>query len=45
MALKDGGKKRHGELRRGLEGISRKMLIQTLRDLERNASSSGRSTP
>jgi DNA-binding HxlR family transcriptional regulator len=36
MALKDGGKKRHGELRRGLEGISQKMLIQTLRDLERN---------
>lgn len=36
MALKDGEKKRHGELRRGLEGISQKMLIQTLRDLERN---------
>ena len=36
MALKDGGKKRHGELRRGLEGISQKILIQTLRDLERN---------
>ena len=36
MALKDGGKKRHGELRRELGGISQKMLIQTLRDLERN---------
>ncbi len=35
MALKD-GKKRHGELRRGLGGISQKMLIQTLRNLERN---------
>lgn len=35
MALKD-GKKRHGELRRGLGGISQKVLIQTLRDLERN---------
>ncbi len=35
MALKD-GKKRHGELRRELGGISQKMLIQTLRDLERN---------
>ncbi len=36
MALKDGGKKRHGELRRELGGVSQKMLIQTLRDLERN---------
>jgi DNA-binding HxlR family transcriptional regulator len=35
MALKT-GKKRHGELRRELEGISQKMLIQTLRNLERN---------
>jgi DNA-binding HxlR family transcriptional regulator len=35
MALKD-GRKRHGELRRELGGISQKMLIQTLRDLERN---------
>lgn len=35
MALKD-GKKRPGELRRELRGISQKMLIQTLRDLERN---------
>jgi DNA-binding HxlR family transcriptional regulator len=35
MALKD-GTKRHGELRRELEGISQKMLIQTLRNLEHN---------
>ena len=35
MALK-GGKRRHGELRRELEGVSQKMLIQTLRNLERN---------
>ncbi len=28
--------KRTGELRRHIEGISEKMLIQTLRDLERN---------
>ena len=35
MALK-GGKKRHGELRRELGGISQKMLIQTLRNLEHN---------
>jgi DNA-binding HxlR family transcriptional regulator len=35
MALK-GRKKRHGELRRELEGISQKMLIQTLRNLEHN---------
>jgi DNA-binding HxlR family transcriptional regulator len=35
MALKE-GKKRHGELRRELEGVSQKMLIQTLRNLERN---------
>ena len=35
MALKE-GKKRHGELKRELEGISQKMLIQTLRNLERN---------
>ncbi len=28
--------KRHGELRRELEGISQKMLIQTLRNLEHN---------
>jgi DNA-binding HxlR family transcriptional regulator len=35
MALKD-GKKRHGELRRELGDISQKMLIQTLRGLERN---------
>jgi DNA-binding HxlR family transcriptional regulator len=34
-ALK-GGKRRHGELRRELEGVSQKMLIQTLRNLERN---------
>ncbi|MBA2714829.1 MAG: helix-turn-helix transcriptional regulator [Rubrobacteraceae bacterium] len=36
MALKDGGKKRHGILRRELGGISQKMLIQTLRQLEHN---------
>ena len=36
MALKDGGKKRHGMLRRELGGISQKMLIQTLRGLEHN---------
>ena len=35
MALKD-ETKRHGELRRELEGISQKMLIQTLRNLEHN---------
>jgi DNA-binding HxlR family transcriptional regulator len=35
MALKE-GKKRHGELRRELEGVSQKMLIQTLRNLEHN---------
>jgi DNA-binding HxlR family transcriptional regulator len=28
--------KRHGELRRELKGISQKMLIQTLKDLEHN---------
>jgi DNA-binding HxlR family transcriptional regulator len=36
MALEDGGKKRHGELRRELRGVSQKMLIQTLRQLETN---------
>lgn len=36
MALKGGGKKRHGELRRELRGVSQKMLIQTLRQLETN---------
>jgi hypothetical protein len=35
MALKD-ETKRHGELRRELKGISQKMLIQTLRNLEHN---------
>jgi DNA-binding HxlR family transcriptional regulator len=30
------GTKRHGELRRGLRGISHKMLTQTLRKLERD---------
>ena len=35
MAL-EGQTKRHGELRRELEGISQKMLIQTLRNLEHN---------
>ncbi len=35
MALKE-KTKRHGELRRELEGISQKMLIQTLRNLEHN---------
>src|SRR5829696_8633945 len=35
MALK-GETKRHGVLRRELEGISQKMLIQTLRNLEHN---------
>lgn len=36
MALKGGGKRRHGELRRELGGVSQKMLIQTLRQLEMN---------
>ena len=36
MALKGGGKRRHGELRRELRGVSQKMLIQTLRQLETN---------
>jgi DNA-binding HxlR family transcriptional regulator len=36
MALKGGGKKRYGELRRELRGVSQKMLIQTLRQLETN---------
>ena len=36
MALKGGGKRRHGELRRELGGVSQKMLIQTLRQLETN---------
>ena len=36
MALKDGGKRRHGELRRELGGVFQKMLIQTLRQLEAN---------
>lgn len=35
MALK-GETKRHGELRRELNGVSQKMLIQTLRNLEHN---------
>jgi DNA-binding HxlR family transcriptional regulator len=35
MALK-GKTKRHGELRREIRGISQKMLIQTLRNLEHN---------
>ncbi len=35
MALK-GETKRHGELRRDLEGVSQKMLIQTMRNLEHN---------
>jgi len=35
MALKE-DTKRHGELRRELKGISQKMLIQTLRNLEHN---------
>ncbi len=35
MALK-GRTRRHGELRRELVGVSQKMLIQTLRNLERN---------
>jgi DNA-binding HxlR family transcriptional regulator len=35
MALK-GEAKRHGELRRELGGVSQKMLVQTLRNLERN---------
>lgn len=33
--LKD-GKLRHGELLSGIEGISQRMLTQTLRELERN---------
>jgi len=36
IALKGGGKKRRGELRRELGGVSQKMLIQTLRQLEAN---------
>lgn len=35
MALK-GEKRGHGELRRELEGVSQKMLIQILRNFERN---------
>jgi DNA-binding HxlR family transcriptional regulator len=35
MALKE-RTKRHGEVRRELKGISQKMLIQTLRNLEHN---------
>jgi DNA-binding HxlR family transcriptional regulator len=30
------GPKRHGELRRAIEGISQKMLTQTLRSMERD---------
>lgn len=35
-ALGSGGVLRHADLRRGIEGVSAKMLTQTLRDLERN---------
>lgn len=35
-ALGSGGVLRHAELRRRIEGVSDKMLTQTLRDLERN---------
>ena len=34
--LLDGGRHRFSELRRSIEGISQKMLTQTLRDLERD---------
>ena len=34
--LLDGGQHRFNELRRSIEGISQKMLTQTLRDLERD---------
>lgn len=34
--LRLGGSKRNGELRRELDGISQKMLTQTLRSLERD---------
>ncbi len=34
--LSDGAPHRFGELRRNVEGISQKMLTQTLRDLERD---------
>ena len=34
MALKGAGKRRNGEPRRELRGVSQKMLIQTLRQLE-----------
>jgi len=34
--LLDGGQHRFNELRRAVEGISQKMLTQTLRDLERD---------
>lgn len=34
--LLDGGQHRFNELRRAIEGISQKMLTQTLRDLERD---------
>jgi DNA-binding HxlR family transcriptional regulator len=36
MPLLKGGKKRNGDLMRRIEGISQKMLTQTLRELENN---------
>jgi len=35
FALLQGGAKRHAELRRGLPGVSQRMLTKTLRSLER----------
>lgn len=39
------GPRRHGELRRSLEGVSQKMLTQTLRTLERDGLVSRTVTP
>lgn len=35
-ALKEGGKLRHAELRRKLDGVTQRMLTRTLRQLERD---------
>ena len=39
------GTKRHGELHRGIRGISQKVLTQTLRKLERDRWFGGRCIP